>query len=165
MPAPILGATVPDHIPDRPPKTPPPPKRPISPPRPDTSLATTARAGMLVRNRRAANWQLEAASWSPAKAVAHVLRRLHEWGHAEVNRPAQELTELLVRTAVADGGRRVSVHLAVQGREALIVALSHQPVHAAADPDLLPELARLGAKSCGTDTAEDGRRVWAVFAL
>nr|WP_202461898.1 hypothetical protein [Streptomyces sp. SID8374] len=161
-----MGATVPDHIPDRPPKTPPPPKRPISPPRPETSLATTARAGMLVRNRRAANWQLEAASWSPGKAAAHVLRRLHEWGYdGEVDGVAGQLTELLVRTAVAEGGRRVSVHLADQGGQALIVALSHQSAHTVADTGLLPELARLGAVSCGTDTAEDGRRAWAVFAL
>nr|WP_239111038.1 hypothetical protein [Streptomyces microflavus] len=75
------------------------------------------------------------------------------------------MTELLVRTAVADGGRKVSVHLADQGRQALIVALSHQPVHEVADDAVLPELTRLGAVSCGTDTAEDGRRVWAVLDL
>lgn len=165
MSAPILGALVPDHTPDHPPKTPPPPKRPISPPRPETSLAATARAQMLVRNRRSANWLLEAAYWSPKKASAHVLHRLHEWGYREVDRSAGELTELLVRTAVADGGRKVSVHLADQGRQALIVALSHRPVHEVADDAVLPELTRLGAVSCGTDTAEDGRRVWAVIDL
>ncbi|MFF6904477.1 hypothetical protein ACFY9Q_00875 [Streptomyces sp. NPDC012389] len=59
----------------------------------------------------------------------------------------------------------MSVHLADQGGQALIVALSHQSAHTVANTGLLPELARLGAVSCGTDTAEDGRRVWAVFAL
>ncbi|MFB7432192.1 hypothetical protein ACFCZ5_12705 [Streptomyces microflavus] len=82
-----------------------------------------------------------------------------------MERSAGELTELLVRTALADGGRKVSVHLADQGRQALIVALSHQPVHEVADDAVLPELTRLGAVSCGTDTAEDGRRVWAVLDL
>ncbi|MET8061179.1 hypothetical protein [Streptomyces microflavus] len=82
-----------------------------------------------------------------------------------MDRSAGELTELLVRTAVADGGRKVSVHLADQGRQVLIVALSHQPVHEVADDAVLPELTRLGAVSCGTDTAEDGRRVWAVLDL
>ncbi|MEU0353690.1 hypothetical protein [Streptomyces cyaneofuscatus] len=70
-----------------------------------------------------------------------------------------------MRTAVADGGRRVSVHLADQGQQALIVALSHQPAQEATNGTVLPELTRLGAVSCGTDTAEDGRRVWAVLDL
>ncbi|MFJ8848448.1 hypothetical protein ACIRFF_36810 [Streptomyces cyaneofuscatus] len=94
-----------------------------------------------------------------------MLLRLREWGFREAGRAAVELTELLVRTAVADGGRRVSLHLADQGRQALIVVLSHQPAHGAANGAVLPELTRLGAVSCGTDTAEDGRRVWAVLEL
>lgn len=120
---------------------------------------------MEVRNRRSANWTLEAASWSPKKAAGHVLGRLHEWGYREADRAAVDLTEALVRTAVADGGRRVSVHLADQDRQALIVALSHRPGLAVADDMVLPELAGLGAVSCGTDTGEDGRRVWAVLDL
>ncbi len=154
-----------DHAPDHPPKTPPPPKRPVSPPRPETGLAATPRARTLVRNRRSANWQLPSEPWTPKKASGHVLLRLREWGFREAGRAAAELTELLVRTAVADGGRRVSVHLADQGQQALIVALSHQPAHEAANGTVLPELTRLGAVSCGTDTAEDGRRVWAVLDL
>lgn len=154
-----------EHTPDYPPKTPPPPKKPVSPPRPETSLVGTARARMQVRNRRSANWSLEAASWSAGKASGHVLGRLHEWGYWEVDRVAADLTELLVRTAVADGGRRVSVHLADQDRQALIVALSHRSGLAVADTAVLPELTGLGAVSCGTDTAEDGRRVWAVLDL
>ncbi|MEU3881753.1 hypothetical protein [Streptomyces californicus] len=154
-----------EHTPDYPPKTPPPPKRPISPPRPETSLAGTPRARMQVRNRRAANWSLEAAPWSAKKACAHVLERLHEWGYRETDAAAAGLTELLVRTAVADGGRRVSVHLADQNRQALIVALSHRPGLAAADTAVLPKLTSLGAVSCGTDTADDGRRLWAVLDL
>ncbi|MET8710538.1 hypothetical protein I6J42_33470 [Streptomyces californicus] len=153
-----------EHTPDYPPKTPP-PKRPISPPRPETSLAGTPRARMQVRNRRSANWSLEAAPWSAKKACAHVLGRLHEWGYRETDVAAAGLTELLVRTAVADGGRRVSVHLADQSGQALIVALSHRPGLAAADTAVLPALTRLGAVSCGTDTADDGRRLWAVLDL
>ncbi|MFI1805441.1 hypothetical protein ACH415_17765 [Streptomyces californicus] len=120
---------------------------------------------MQVRNRRSANWSLEAAPWSAKKACAHVLGRLHEWGYRETDVAAAGLTELLVRTAVADGGRRVSVHLADQNRQALIVALSHRPGLAAADTAVLPALTRLGAVSCGTDTADDGRRLWAVLDL
>ncbi|MFF2864552.1 hypothetical protein ACFVSX_32310 [Streptomyces rubiginosohelvolus] len=154
-----------EHTPDYPPKTPPPPKRPLSPPRPETGLAGTGRARMQVRNRRTAAWSLEAAPWSAGKASVHVLGRLHEWGYREADKAASSLTELLVRTAVTDGGRRVSVHLADQNRQALIVALSHCPGLAVADSAVLPELTGLGAVSCGTDTAEDGRRVWAVLDL
>ena len=154
-----------EHTPDYPPKTPPPPKRPVSPPRPETALTGPARARMEVRNRRAANWCLEAAPWSAGKAGGFVLGRLHEWGYREADRVAEGLTGLLVRTAVADGGRRVSVHLADQDRQALIVALSHRPGLTAGGGEVLSELAALGAVSCGTDTAEDGRRVWAVLDL
>lgn len=104
-----------DHAPDHPPKTPPPPKRPVSPPRPETSFTATPLARKLVRNRRSANWQLASAPWTPRQASAHVLLRPREWGFREAGRAAAELTELLVRTAVADGGRRVSVHLAGPG--------------------------------------------------
>ncbi|MFG3398562.1 hypothetical protein [Streptomyces parvus] len=153
------------HTPDYPPKTPPPPKRPISPPRPEPSLEGTGRARMLVRNRRSANWSLEAAPWAVQKASVCVLGQLHEWGYRQADEAAAGLTNLLVHTAVADGGRRVSVHLADQNRQALIVVLSHQPGLAVADTAVLPELTELGAVSCGTDTAEDGRRVWAVLDL
>ena len=154
-----------EHTPDYPPRTPPPPKRPISPPRPDTSLAGTPRARMALANRQAANWTMEAAPWSAAKASRMVVGRLHGWGYRQADRTATDLTELLVRTAVAAGGRRVSVHLADQDRQALIVALSHRAGMAVADGAVLPELTALGAVSCGTDTAEDGRRVWAVLDL
>ncbi|MFF5900186.1 hypothetical protein ACFY8O_30270 [Streptomyces argenteolus] len=120
---------------------------------------------MQIRNRRSANWSLEAAPWSVSKATGHVLDRLHEWGYQEADQVAADLTDLLVRTAVADGGRRVSVHLADQDRQALIVALSHQPGLAVADEAVLPELTARGAVACGTDTADDGRRLWAILAL
>ncbi|MFD8469061.1 hypothetical protein ACFV10_28635 [Streptomyces cyaneofuscatus] len=45
------------------------------------------------------------------------------------------------------------------------MALSHRPGLPVTDDAVLPELTGLGAVSCGTDTAEDGRRVWAVLDL
>ncbi len=161
-----------EHHPDHPPKTPPPPKRPVQPPRPtpDTkpksaTPAVRGRARMSVANRRAATWGLEAAPWTAGKASREVVAKLHTWGYTAADQAAGNLTALLVTTAVADGGRRVSVHLADQNRQALIVALSHRPGLAVADEAVLPELAALGAVSCGTDTAEDGRRHWAVLDL
>ncbi|WP_431789223.1 hypothetical protein [Streptomyces sp. G9] len=67
-----------------------------------------------MRNRRTAAWSLEAAPWSAARASAHVPERLHEWDYREADTAAAALTDLLVRTAVADGGRRVLVPLADQ---------------------------------------------------
>ncbi|MFH9295167.1 hypothetical protein [Streptomyces sp. NPDC017520] len=93
------------------------------------------------------------------------MRQLHDWGYREADQAAADLTEALVRAAVADGGRRVSLHLADQNRQALIVALSHRPGVAVADTAVLAELTGLGAVSCGTDTSEDGRRMWAVLDL
>ncbi|MFJ8254303.1 hypothetical protein [Streptomyces sp. NPDC094466] len=158
-----MGAV--EHTPDYPPKTPPPPKRPVQPQRPDTSLEGTARARMLVRNRRSANWSLETAPWVPRKASGLVLERLHQWGYREADQIAAGLTEALVRAAVADGGRRVSVHLADRHRQALVVALSHRTGLTVVNTAVLRELTGLGAVSCGTDTAEDGRRMWAVLDL
>lgn len=120
---------------------------------------------MVVRDRRTAAWALEAAPWAPAKASKRVLGRLHDWGYREADEAATRLTEALVRTAVADGGRRVSVHLADQDRQALIVALSYKTDLGVADEAVLPGLVALGAVSCGTDSGEDGRRVWAVLDL
>ncbi|MFJ8870819.1 hypothetical protein ACIRD6_34365 [Streptomyces sp. NPDC102473] len=93
------------------------------------------------------------------------MSRLHEWGYRQADQAAGDLTELLVRTAVGDGGKRVSVHLADQNRQALIVSLSHQTGLTVSDDTVLRELAALGAVSCGSDTAEDGRRVWVVLDL
>lgn len=161
-----------EHHPEYPPKTPLRPKRPVQPPRPtpdskprSATPAPHGRARLSMVNRRAATWGLEAAPWTANKAVGAVVARLREWGYTATDQAARDLTTLLVSTAVADGGRRVSVHLADQDRQALIVALSHQPGLAVADDVLLPQLATLGAVSCGTDTAVDGRRLWAVLDL
>ncbi|MFD4112959.1 hypothetical protein ACFWSJ_05850 [Streptomyces niveus] len=69
------------------------------------------------------------------------------------------MTELLVTTAVYDGGQRVSLHFADQDRQALIVVLSHRAGLAVTDERVLPAVAALGATSCGADTAQDGRRL------
>lgn len=177
---PQTGTTT-DHHPDHPPKTPPPPKRPISPPRPDTgggssgpgTLTATGRRGVAMRNRRGVNWPMDSAPWTVSKARRRVLVQLAEWGH-RLSDPAVEATsavvQLLVTAALADQSRRISVHLSDQDGQACILALSHQPGLAAG---LLPGgdqvLAELGVlpvvSSCGTDTAADGRRYWAVINL
>ncbi|MFE3591354.1 hypothetical protein ACFXOY_28040 [Streptomyces niveus] len=94
-----------------------------------------------------------------------MIEQLHLWGFREADDTAGNVAELLVATAVNDGGRRVSLHLADQDRQALIVVLSHQAGLAVTDERVLPAIAALGATSCGADTAQDGRRLWAVLDL
>jgi hypothetical protein len=94
-----------------------------------------------------------------------VVGRLNDWGYQGTHDVAGDVTELLVGTAVDDGGRRVSVHLADQDRQVLVVVLSHMSGLAVTDEEVLPRVAALGASSCGADTAQDGRRLRAVLDL
>jgi hypothetical protein len=154
-----------EHRPDYPPKTPPPPKRPVEPPRPSTVDRTDWRT-VAMRNRRGSAWVLENAPWTPGKAGKRVVEQLHTWGYGSptLDTMAAEVTILLVRTAVDAGGRRVSLHLADQDRQALVMVLSSPRADlAAADGAVLPAVAALGATSCGVDAGEDGRRLWAVL--
>ncbi|MEU6331603.1 hypothetical protein ABZ851_30630 [Streptomyces sp. NPDC047049] len=74
---------------------------------------------------------------------------------------------LLVGAAVEDGGGRISLHLADQDRQALVLVLSHQSGQAPVeDSHFLTSLAAAGSiASCGTDTSADGRRRWALLTL
>ncbi|MFJ8311088.1 MULTISPECIES: hypothetical protein [unclassified Streptomyces] len=162
------------HRPDFPPKTPPPPKKPVEPPRPAGStpgpVLARPRLSARIANRRAANWTLENGPWSPAKAARYVTAKLEEWGYqlGEARTTGiVAVTELLAGAALTDGGRRISLHLADQDHQALILVLSHQPGHAPDGEDLLRQVTGLGVVSCGTDTdqADGGRRRWALISL
>ncbi|MET8039036.1 hypothetical protein [Streptomyces sp. NPDC005345] len=161
--------------PTYPPKTPPPPKKPPSPPPPQTLAAVASvlplpqrsgRAGRpVMKNRQGAAWSLEAQPWAPGKAFAEVAGRLGKWG---LKRPEglEALVRHLVGTVVSDGGRHVSLHLAEQNDQALLLAFSHYARPAQPqDDDVLDRLRELGAASCGTELTDDGRQVWAVVDL
>lgn len=158
--------------PSYPPKTPPPPKRPPSPPPPQTRLAPSLpypqRAGRdgrpVMRNRQGAAWSLEAQPWAAGKALTAVNGRLAKWGMRAPD-ALDGLVRHLVSTVVADGGRHVSLHLAEQDNQALILAFSHQPQPPELGPDVLPHLRTLGAVSCGTEMTGEGRQLWAVLDL
>ena len=178
-----------EHTPDYPPKTPPPPKRPLSPPRPETllpdalahgtptgpgrSLSRSGRRGVTMANRRGANWVLEAAPWTAGKARRLVLGQLTKWEY----RPApgtvtavEAVVTLLVESAAADPGTRITVHVSDQGRQVCILTLSHaaapDPAAAGDDEGVLHRVtAHHTVTSCGTDTGPDGRRTWAVLDL
>lgn len=164
--------------PDYPPRTPPPPKRPVEAPRPDTSGGQAAvvvqpRLRARIANRRAANWPLDTAPWARSsvapKAGRNVVQKLEAWGYRlPADSPVHAVTARLVTAALEDGGSRISVHLADQDQQALILVLTHQPGHATGDEQLLHDLAAYPVvSSCGTDTDRDhgGRRHWALIDL
>jgi hypothetical protein len=122
-------------------------------------------------NRRGANWTLDAAPWAapsaPGKARRLVVEQLLAWGYRPDADLIGDLLALLVPAAIADGGSRISVHLADQDQRALVLVLSHQTGQAADGDDILPRVAALGVASCGVDTDQDGggRRRWALIEL
>jgi alkyl hydroperoxide reductase subunit AhpF len=78
----------------------------------------------------------------------------------------EALVRHLVTTVVADGGRHISLRLAEQNNQALVLAFSHQPRPSQQwDDDVLTRLRELGAASCGTEMTGEGRQVWAVLDL
>ncbi|WP_405853892.1 hypothetical protein OG407_00460 [Streptomyces sp. NBC_01515] len=70
---------------------------------------------------------------------------------------------LLVSSVVGDGCRHISVHLAEQDHQALVLALSHQAEPGDLHDVVLPRLHELGAASCGTELTPEGRQIWAVL--
>ncbi|WP_329127220.1 hypothetical protein [Streptomyces sp. NBC_01465] len=170
--------------PDYPPKTPPPPKKPPSPPPPEREMVRSygplgagtlagARGRMTVTmaSRQGANWMLDASPWgapyASGKAVRLVVDQLTSWGYRPDTTTVTAVVNLLVPAALADGGRRISVHLADQDHRALILVLSHHDLHQGDDDALLHELAAAGVVSCGIDTDRDGggHRRWALIEL
>ncbi|GGT26403.1 hypothetical protein GCM10010222_80260 [Streptomyces tanashiensis] len=119
---------------------------------------------MAIKDRRAANWALTAYPWTAAQAVRKVTETVRAWGYEHPKDDVLEQTvRLLVDAATADEGRRISVHLADQNGMLLAVVLSH--THTGPDETVLTNLAAVpGTASCGTDTSDEGRRVWAVLS-
>ncbi|MFD3546726.1 hypothetical protein ACFWUW_14140 [Streptomyces sp. NPDC058655] len=126
---------------------------------------TRERARMTVRNRRAASWTLPADRWAAGKAASRIVEAVRAWGYRHPDEDTiGRCTALLVGAAVADHGRRISVHAADQDGMLLIVVLSHRRGPAPEDDALLPRIAAVtGTAGCGTDAAEDGRRVWVLL--
>jgi hypothetical protein len=117
-----------------------------------------------MKNRPGTSWTLENAPWVPKKAADQVADRLTTWGFT----PPEQLPDIvksLVKAVLADGGRRVSVHLSEQHGQVLVLALSHQAAGEDKDHELLTAVHDLGAASCGTETTAEGRRVWALLDL
>ncbi|MGO4456607.1 hypothetical protein AB4039_04655 [Streptomyces sp. M-16] len=155
--------------PSHPPRTPPPQKKPVEPPRPQPAtksaneLPLRTQPRMVVRNRRTAAHPFRADEWAPTKAVRQVLETVRGWGYPALDvEDLESVVRLLVTAAVADGGKRLSVHLGDQDQKVLVAVLSHAT--GALDQTVLGTVAALATvDSVGTDTGEDGRRMWAVL--
>ncbi|MFE5538206.1 hypothetical protein ACFQ78_20990 [Streptomyces sp. NPDC056519] len=141
---------------------------PSSPPRTPVEglrAADRARPRMEIRNRQTAGLTFRADQWAAKKAGARATATVRGWGYALLDEPDLDTAvRRLVQAAVADGGKRISVHLADQDQRILAVALSHVAGAAPGGDDVLTELAALRTVvSCGSDLAPDGRRLWALL--
>ncbi|MEU9107779.1 hypothetical protein AB0D54_26285 [Streptomyces xanthophaeus] len=156
--------------PSYPPKSPPPQKKPVEAPRPQPAtkpqgVVGQGRMRMAVRNRRTAALTHRCDQWAAQKACHQALSIVRGWGYPRLEAAdLEEVVRRLVGVAVADGGRRVSVHLADQEQRVLVMVLSHHGTDGCGDEVHLGELAAVPAVvSCGADTGEDGRRLWALL--
>ncbi|WP_256987046.1 hypothetical protein [Streptomyces sp. BR123] len=123
------------------------------------------RARLAVRNRQTAALVYRSDEWAVKKAAVEALATVRGWGYGELDADdLDEVMRLLVGTVVADGGKRVSVHLADQDRSVLVLVLSHRVAGGRGEQHLLGDLATVpSVHTCGSDIGEDGRRVWALL--
>ncbi|MFD0352913.1 hypothetical protein ACFVHW_04075 [Streptomyces sp. NPDC127110] len=155
--------------PSYPPKSPPPQKKPVEPPRPQPATkkpkteVAVRRPRMVVRNRRTAAFTFRADEWAARKAAGQAVEALRGWGYLALDEgDLDTAVRQLVAAAVADGGKRVSVHLGDQDQKVLVAVLSH--VAGLPDETVLSTVAALATvDSVGTDTGDDGRRLWIVL--
>ncbi|MFD9565100.1 hypothetical protein [Streptomyces sp. NPDC059994] len=160
-----------EHRPDYPPKTPTPPKKPPSPFPSDTGTAPKpvlqgARARVTLANRRCANWPLESAPWTATATQRRIVEQLQAWGYRPDPAAVRHVVAALIAPAVADAGRRISVHLADEQGRACILVLSHQHTPQTPTELTLTTVADCpSVAACGTDNAPDGTRLWAVIDL
>ncbi|MFJ3908554.1 hypothetical protein [Streptomyces vinaceus] len=138
-----------------------PPSRPVEGGR----AVDRTRPRMEIRNRQTAGLTFRADQWAAKKAGARATATVRAWGYADLDEPDLDTAvRRLVQAAVADGGKRISVHLADQDQRILAVALSHVGDAAPGEDAVLTEIAALRTVvSCGSDLAPDGRRVWALL--
>ncbi|MFD7763598.1 hypothetical protein [Streptomyces microflavus] len=164
---------MPPHRPDYPPKTPPPPKRPVNPLPPDEQTAPQP-APVTIRGRSVRNWAFTPSPAAAARAGREVAQALHRWGYRPKDDQPQRVVELLFRSAAEDGGRRVSLHLADDKRlnQVMLLALSHRQDMPPGDDDQILRdaehmrtLVALGPRDVGVETTPDGRRWWAGLDL
>lgn len=165
----VVEAEGPQVPPSYPPKSPPPRKKPVEAPRPQPATTENSLTGvpprLVVTSRRARVLAFRADQWAAKKAAGQAALAVAEWHY-----PLPDEHDFLktvhgiVRTAVAAGGKRVSVHLADQDNEILVMVLNHQTdTHGNAEA-VPAEVAMLRTvDACGTHADHDGHAWWALL--
>ncbi|MFG2616844.1 hypothetical protein ACGFXC_04415 [Streptomyces sp. NPDC048507] len=167
----ITDAKGPQVPPTHPPRTPPPPKRPVEAPRPQPGKGAAVDLRkpprLVVRDRRTAALTFPADRWAAAKAARQAVATVRAWRLPVADDgDLATAVRLFVDSAAGGGGKRVSVHLGDRDGQVLALVLGHRTAPASAGcPDgVLGDVAAMGTVTgCGTDSAGDGRRLWAVI--
>ncbi|MFH7596440.1 hypothetical protein WDV06_15240 [Streptomyces racemochromogenes] len=165
----VVDAKGPMVPPSYPPKSPPPQKKPVEAPRPQPATKPKSLTGvpprLVVTNRRARVLTFRADQWAAKKAAAQAALAAADWDYPLLDEhDFLKTVHGLVRTAVAAGGKRVSVHLADQDDKILVMVLNHQTDgqdEAGAVPAEVVVLRTVDA--CGTHTDHDGHAWWALL--
>ncbi|MFJ6486593.1 MULTISPECIES: hypothetical protein [unclassified Streptomyces] len=164
----VVEAKGPKVPPSFPPKSPPPQKKPVEPPRPQPVTKPKSVTGvpprLVVTSRRARVLAFRADRWAAKKAAAQAALAVAEWGYPLLDEhDFLKTVHGLVHTAVAAGGKRVSVHLADQDAKILVMVLNHQITEQDGAGQIPTEVAALRTvDACGAHTDHDGHAWWAL---
>ncbi|MFF3014728.1 hypothetical protein [Streptomyces sp. NPDC057939] len=155
--------------PSFPPKSPPPQKKPVEPPRPQPAAKpksiTGVPARLVVAGRRAKVLAFRADRWAAKKAAAQAALAVAEWDHPLLDEhDFLKTVHGLVNTAVAAGGKRVSVHLADEDDKILVMTLNHRSDERDDVGTVPAEVAALRTvAACGAHVDHDGHAWWALL--
>ncbi|MGP3690679.1 hypothetical protein ACTVZO_39325 [Streptomyces sp. IBSNAI002] len=120
---------------------------------------------LVVANRRSRVMALRADQWAARKAAAQAALAVAAWDYPLLDEhDFLKTVHGLVHAAVAAGGKRVSIHLADQDAEILVMVLNHQ-TDGQDDAGQVPaEVAVLRTvDACGAHTDHDGHAWWALL--
>ncbi|MGP3690673.1 hypothetical protein ACTVZO_39295 [Streptomyces sp. IBSNAI002] len=120
---------------------------------------------MVSTKRRSRVMALRADQWAMRKAAAQAALAVAAWDYPLLDEhDLLKTVHGLVHAAVAAGGKRVSIHLADQDAEILVMVLNHQ-TDGQDDAGQVPaEVAVLRTvDACGAHTDHDGHAWWALL--
>ncbi len=141
----------------------------MEPPRPQPATKPKSLTGvpprLVVTSRRARVLAFRADRWAAKKAAAQAALAVAEWDYPLLDEhDFLKTVHGLVDTAVAAGGKRVSVHLADQDDKILVMALNHQTSEQDAAGAVPTEVAVLRTvDACGAHADHDGHAWWALL--
>ncbi|MEU3671840.1 hypothetical protein [Streptomyces virginiae] len=141
----------------------------MEPPRPQPTTKPKSLTGvpprLVVTSRRTRVLAFRADRWAAKKAAAQAALAVAEWDYPLLDEhDFLRAVHGLVDTAVAAGGKRVSVHLADQDNKILVMVLNHQAGEQEVVGAVPAEVAVLRTiDACGAHTDHDGHAWWALL--